>query len=94
MRRSTFYLLTSLAIFICFITFTAGYQISVKNSNSLNLHKQHFVERTKRQIEDFGNEDFPTPSAQESEDQPSFWDRMVKMALRLFNKFIEWLNSS
>ncbi|KPJ05671.1 Zinc finger matrin-type protein 2 [Papilio xuthus] len=45
--------------------------------------------RIKRQLEDFDSDD-ATPDDQE----PGFWDRVVKVALRLFNKFIEWLNSS
>lgn len=52
------------------------------------------VTRIKRQLEDFETDDFSTPAAQESEEESGFWDRMVKMALRLFNKFIEWLNAS
>lgn len=43
--------------------------------------------RIKRQLEDFDSDDVPP-------EEPGFWDRVVKVALRLFNKFIEWLNSS
>lgn len=50
--------------------------------------------RIKRQLEDFETDDFSTPPAQQNEEESGFWDRMVKMALRLFNKFIEWLNAS
>lgn len=58
-----------------------------------SLPNNKFLLRERRQLEDLGNDDFPTPSAQDGEES-GFWDKVVKVALRLFNKFIEWLNSS
>ena len=60
--------------------------------SSANLDSIADSHREKRQLENFDDE-YPSASQQEEED-PGFWDRIVKVALKLFSKFIEWLNSS
>ena len=47
--------------------------------------------RLKRQMETF--DEYPTATSQETEEESGFWDRVVKVALKIFNRFIEWLNS-
>nr|XP_034824967.1 uncharacterized protein LOC117982697 isoform X2 [Maniola hyperantus] len=88
MRRNNIYFFLTLALFL-FVTLSFGYQVTFENSKKINA-----ISREKRQLEDFENDDYPTPSAQAAEEEPGFWDRIVKVALRLFNRFIEWLNSS
>ncbi|XP_045764653.1 uncharacterized protein LOC123866917 [Maniola jurtina] len=91
MRRNNVYFFLTLALFL-FVTLSFGYQVTFENSK--NLENSNAISREKRQLEDFENDDYPTPSAQAAEEEPGFWDRIVKVALRLFNRFIEWLNSS
>ncbi|KAF9414955.1 hypothetical protein HW555_007222 [Spodoptera exigua] len=50
------------------------------------------IHREKRQLENFDDE-YPTATSQHEEEEPGFWDRIVKVALKLFSKFVEWLNS-
>lgn len=58
------------------------------------LDIRDFISREKRQLETFENEDYPSAPSQNEQEEPGFWDRIVKVALKLFNRFIEWLNSS
>ncbi|XP_023941185.1 uncharacterized protein LOC112048061 [Bicyclus anynana] len=90
MRRNSFYLLITVALCL-FFTLSFGYQITFEDSKASDAND--ILSREKRQLEDLDNE-YPTLSAQEAEEEPGFWDRVVKVALKLFNKFIEWLNSS
>lgn len=62
-----------------FITFTDN----IENENTL---------RVKRQIETF-DADYPTAASEDQQEESGFWDRVVNVALKLFSKFIEWLNS-
>lgn len=48
--------------------------------------------REKRQVEIFDDE-YPTAMSQNEQEEPGFWDRIVKVALKIFSKFIEWLNA-
>ncbi|XP_050671476.1 uncharacterized protein LOC126969897 [Leptidea sinapis] len=47
--------------------------------------------RLKRQLEDLDS-DLNTEETQDTKD-PSFWDRMIKIALNLFSKLVQWLNT-
>lgn len=47
--------------------------------------------RVKRQIETFDT-DYPTAASEDQQEESGFWDRVVNVALKLFSKFIEWLN--
>lgn len=50
--------------------------------------------REKRQVETFDADEYPTGTTSEGvEDEPSFWDRVVKIAIKLFSRFVEWLNT-
>ncbi|XP_053602134.1 uncharacterized protein LOC128670478 [Plodia interpunctella] len=51
------------------------------------------LSRQKRQIENFDTDDYPTTPNQDVQEETSFWDRVVKVALQLFSRFVEWLNS-
>ncbi|CAH2236972.1 jg9465 [Pararge aegeria aegeria] len=93
MRRNNIYFLTTIALFL-FVTSSFGYQdFQVTFENSKTSNQIDALSREKRQLEEFEN-DYPTPSAQEAEEEPGFWDRVVKVAIKLFSRFIEWLNSS
>lgn len=43
-------------------------------------------------MENFDDDYAPTAN-QEAQEEPGFWDRVVKVALKLFSRFVEWLNS-
>ncbi|CAF4777627.1 unnamed protein product [Pieris macdunnoughi] len=47
--------------------------------------------RHRREIEDL-SEEFPPPV--KAQEEPGFWERVMNVAIRIFNKFIEWLNTS
>lgn len=60
-----------------------------------SIDKQNLEEpitREKRQLEDFDDE-YATASQEGQKEEPSFWDRVVKVALKLFSRFVEWLNT-
>lgn len=54
--------------------------------------KEDFPRRERRQVETFDDE-YPTAASADSQEETGFWDRVVKVALKLFSKFVEWLNS-
>ncbi|XP_050343021.1 uncharacterized protein LOC126768769 [Nymphalis io] len=93
MRHHIIYLLLSLGLLFLLIDSSLEFQSSVDNSKGYLLKTTSEI-REKRQLEELEDDDYPTPSAQEAEQETGFWDKVVKVALRLFNKFIEWLNSS
>ncbi|CAG5039950.1 unnamed protein product [Parnassius apollo] len=74
---------------ILFTIYTLEYQITPDIKDDAD-HEQNPVTREKRQVENFDSDDI----SRQDEQEPGFWDRVVKVAIRLFNKFIEWLNSS
>ncbi|XP_047527196.1 uncharacterized protein LOC125064281 [Vanessa atalanta] len=92
MRHHIIYLSVSLALLFLLIDSTLQDQSSVDNPSY--LLKTTTLIREKRQLEDLEDDEYPTPSSQEAGEESGFWDKVVKVALRLFNKFIEWLNSS
>ncbi|XP_046960308.1 uncharacterized protein LOC124530278 [Vanessa cardui] len=92
MRHHIIYLSVSLAFLFLLIDSTLQDQSSVDKPNY--LLKTITLIREKRQLEDLEDDEYPTPSTQETGEESGFWDKVVKVALRLFNKFIEWLNSS
>lgn len=55
-------------------------------------HQESILLREKRELENF-NEEYPTSSSTDIE-KPSFWDKIVNAAIKLFSRFVEWLNSS
>lgn len=59
------------------------------------LGNEELLIRQKRQLDDFEDDvdQYAAASNQDSAEEPGFWDRVVKVALKLFNRFIEWLNS-
>lgn len=59
-------------------------------SDNVNYNDWNSVARHKRQLENFDTEE----TISQDDEEPGFWDRVIKVAVKLFNKFIEWLNSS
>ncbi|KAI8428631.1 hypothetical protein MSG28_007367 [Choristoneura fumiferana] len=47
--------------------------------------------REKRQMETFEDNEFSAP--QQAPEESGFWDRVISVALKLFSKFVEWLNT-
>ncbi|KAJ8732120.1 hypothetical protein PYW08_014850 [Mythimna loreyi] len=86
-------ILLTVALLTLFYSCILAYQISLDSpSFSSNLDSIQDSHREKRQLENFDDE-YPTASQRE-EEEPGFWDRIVKVALKLFSRFVEWLNSS
>ncbi|XP_068630788.1 uncharacterized protein [Battus philenor] len=77
-------------IVILFAVSALEYQTDIKAAFGNVNYEEDQLMREKRQLENFDSDD--TTLAEQEE--PGFWDRVVKVALRLFNKFIEWLNSA
>ncbi|XP_049866022.1 uncharacterized protein LOC126366810 [Pectinophora gossypiella] len=75
-------------LFVC----TSGHHISF-DGPSLTSDDEFELTRARRQIESFDAEDYPTTANEEQQDEAGFWDRVVRVALKLFSRFIEWLNS-
>ncbi|XP_061709738.1 uncharacterized protein LOC133519699 [Cydia pomonella] len=69
-----------------------GYQIAVPDTELINDAPLSTLFREKRQVESFDDDDLSAPQQQEPE-EPGFWDRVVKIAVKLFARFVEWLNS-
>ncbi|XP_063532648.1 uncharacterized protein LOC134743198 [Cydia strobilella] len=69
-----------------------GYQIAVPDTELINDAPLSTLFREKRQVEAFYDDDLGAPQQQEPE-EPGFWDRVVKIAVKLFSRFVEWLNS-
>ncbi|XP_063621138.1 uncharacterized protein LOC134793484 [Cydia splendana] len=69
-----------------------GYQIAIPDTELTNDAPLSTIFREKRQVESFDDEDLSSPQQQEPE-EPGFWDRVVKIAVKLFSRFVEWLNS-
>ncbi|PZC85349.1 hypothetical protein B5X24_HaOG201845 [Helicoverpa armigera] len=87
-------LVLTLALLTLFYSCVLAYQISLQSpSISYNLDDIEDLHREKRQLENFDDE-YPTGASQHEEEEPGFWDRIVKVALKLFSRFIEWLNAS
>ncbi|XP_052751176.1 uncharacterized protein LOC128200765 [Galleria mellonella] len=89
---------TATLCLLSFILFTltstcSGYHVSNSLTSSSNENSENLLVREKRQIENFDTDDLPTTPSDNVQDESSFWDRIVKVALRLFSKFVEWLNS-
>ncbi|OWR45419.1 hypothetical protein KGM_215561 [Danaus plexippus plexippus] len=91
MKRNNL-VLVLIAVFFFIISYTSCYQILL-DSPATDTLKNNDV-RAKRELEDLENDDeFALPSSPGMEEEPGFWDRVVKIAMKIFNKFIEWLNS-
>ncbi|XP_060801042.1 uncharacterized protein LOC106132915 [Amyelois transitella] len=87
-----FLAITLLAIFS---TVCSGYHLQNSHdaSNFAVSNEIRDISRPKREIENFDTDDYPTTPNQEVQEETSFWDRVVKVALQLFSRFVEWLNS-
>ncbi|CAB3243731.1 unnamed protein product [Arctia plantaginis] len=86
-------LMLTVALAALFYSYVYAFQISLDSSGiSYNLDTFEDPVREKRQVEIFDDE-YPTAVSQNEEEEPGFWDRIVKVALKIFSKFIEWLNS-
>ncbi|KAL0892251.1 hypothetical protein ABMA27_015434 [Loxostege sticticalis] len=79
------------ALVAIFISYCSAYHIS-ENSPDL-FSNVNDLAREKRQVETFDTDDYPTTGNEEAQDEPGFWDRVVRIAVKLFSRFIEWLNS-
>ncbi|XP_045493612.1 uncharacterized protein LOC123692857 [Colias croceus] len=82
------YILVILGL-LYFFCISSAFQISYDSPNNFG----NSLAREKRQLEDLDADEFSSGLTKDAQEEPSFWDRVVKVALRLFNKFIEWLNT-
>ncbi|XP_063361550.1 uncharacterized protein LOC134650525 [Cydia amplana] len=69
-----------------------GYQIAIPDTELINDAPLSTLFREKRQVESFDDEDLSATQQQEP-DEPGFWDRVIKIAVKVFARFVEWLNS-
>ncbi|KAI5644081.1 hypothetical protein NE865_03992 [Phthorimaea operculella] len=80
-------------LFVC----TSGHYLPFDADNVANSLDEDTIFRAKREIEELDTtapDEFQTATGYENqEEEPGFWDRVVKVALKLFSKFVEWLNS-
>ncbi|KAG7299399.1 hypothetical protein JYU34_016349 [Plutella xylostella] len=80
--------------FVILVACVSGLRIPDQSLSNDFLDNEHqLLDREKRQMESFDEGDEYPISANQEEDS-GFWDSVVKVALKLFNRFIEWLNSS
>ncbi|KAJ2946922.1 hypothetical protein O0L34_g16264 [Tuta absoluta] len=93
-------LLAVIALVAVFFVCTSGHYLPFDADNFANDLDDETILRAKREIENLDNldttapEEFQTATGYENqEEEPGFWDRVVKVALKLFSKFVEWLNS-
>ncbi|CAH4019345.1 unnamed protein product [Pieris brassicae] len=75
-------------LIFCF-SMCMAFQISGYESSSDAYEDKNWI-RHRREIEDLSEEFPPSVKAQE----PGFWERVMNVAIRIFNRFIEWLNTS
>ncbi|XP_047515045.1 uncharacterized protein LOC125056132 [Pieris napi] len=73
---------------LCF-SMCIAFQISAYESSSGADENKSWI-RHRREIEDL-SEEFPPPV--KAQEEPGFWERVMNVAIRIFNKFIEWLNT-
>ncbi|CAH0699872.1 unnamed protein product [Spodoptera exigua] len=86
-------ILLTVALSSLFYSCVLAYQIAIDSPSFLSdFDSIEDIHREKRQLENFDDE-YPTATSQHEEEEPGFWDRIVKVALKLFSKFVEWLNS-
>ncbi|CAK1553588.1 unnamed protein product [Leptosia nina] len=65
------------------------YQIPTYDSSSESDEVDRLI-RDKRQLEDLSAE---SPLPVNNQQDTGFWEKVVRVALSIFNKFMEWLNS-
>ncbi|KAL0840450.1 hypothetical protein ABMA28_015701 [Loxostege sticticalis] len=92
-----------LALVAIFISYCSAYHVStvvsycsvyhISESSPDLFSNVNDLAREKRQVETFDTDDYPTTGNEEAQDEPGFWDRVVRIAVKLFSRFIEWLNS-
>ncbi|XP_059062185.1 uncharacterized protein LOC131854998 [Achroia grisella] len=93
MRTSSLCVL-SFTLYTIIVSTCSGYHVSNSLTSISNKNAENLVLREKRQIENFDtDDDFPTTPSDNVQDENSFWDRIVKVAIKLFSRFVEWLNS-
>ncbi|RVE41170.1 hypothetical protein evm_014180 [Chilo suppressalis] len=89
MRQISFCVMFFLLLVILILDTSGHYITDDTDIAHSKLRERKQVESLdhERQVEAFDGDDYTR------DDEPSFWDRVIKIAVKLFSRFVEWLNN-